>query len=301
MAKVVKAVTTGAKRKSSFDSKSKGFIHHPAESGRVNPPDLRLVEELLNTRSRDLRQTLESIQVLEIDGSHPKPPAIEAMQDNPQALKSFLRVVKAIMTKDPNRLPTFRSLYDNASRLPDEVFNELAPSLVNTLGHYENVSPAELIALKEHPEALRPFLNLKSMFAWRRSHRFSELVENAAQLPEQLFQEMTPQLLSRLGKYSSELPPRTRRALRSQPEQLRPYLQLRQELALTGHMPHLPELAALILDRFDEQQFKDHTPVVKTLLSGCRKKELSDKILGFVEKYRPDQLRKYLQTQARNK
>ena len=214
------------------------------------------------------------------------------MRSNPESIRPFLRLARAFMTRDESKLPSFRSLVDNAFILPDEVFNAVTPSLIKTLQNYKQVSASELSMLQDYPEALKPFLNLKSMFYLRPRHRFSEMVENAVQLPDTLLTVMSPEILRRFNKYPNEVSFREK-------NQLTPYLRLRHELGLTGSMLPLAELASKVVDGIDEKKFPEYSAAVLIMLAGYPKKQVGDRTLAFLGKHSPQRLRTYLLTQSR--
>lgn len=283
----------GRHARSTFDPHDFGFVHHPTLGGPVAPPDVSRIDELLSLRGGDLRGKFDVIDAVKIDEL-----ALLALKDKPDAQRAFLRVVRECVSPDAPQL-SFRQFIDNSLLLPDEVFSTLAPSMLSALSKYPTeVSQPEVDSLMDHPGAVKPLLRLKHLMRFRPNHRFSEMMESAMQLPEEAFNENAPAIRRHLRHYAIEIPDRTRRILNEQPGQLRPYLMLRHDLGLTSQLPNLPELAWKILDGASETGFPDKADTIKILLSGCNKNELGDQSLSFLWKYKPDQLRGYLEMKA---
>lgn len=300
MAKVIKGLKTGKHRKSTFDPEKDGILHHPTAGGPASTMDLHRVEDLLETPTRQLRDSIVELNLLKLGGAEAEEPEIQALRSHPESIKPFLRLARAFMTRDESELPSFRSLTANSFLLPDAVFDAVAPSLIKTLQHYHQVSTPELSILTSHPKALKPFLNLKSVFYLHPKHRFSEMLEPAAQLPDTLLNVMSADMFRRLRKYPDDIiSRRARERLEAHEGQFGPYLRLRQKLGLTAQMPLLPEVAAKVVDGVDEKKFPEQSQAVLTLLAGCHKKQVGDRTLAFLEKYPPERLRSYLVAQTK--
>jgi len=288
MVRAIKAL----KGSGSFNPGRPGFVD-TVKAPYPDYPDI--IEALPGPRPRRLGRIFDSIPVG--DAAAGDIEALARLKIQPEAHKAAVRILRECTS--PEQVLSFRQFIDNALLLPADVLKSLRPALESALRKYpEEISQPGIMSLMERPEAVRPFLHLKRLMKSQPNHRFSEMLEDAAQLPEIVLDENAYAIRGHLQHYAIEIPDRTRRLLIERHEQLRPYLMLRHRLGLTGEIPPLPELAEKILDGVSESVLPANAEAVMVLLSGCKKEELGDKSLDFLRKYQPDQLRAYLKTKA---
>jgi hypothetical protein len=160
------------------------------------------------------------------------PETLMAMREHPGAIPAYADFRRRLGAD--GELPVFNKLVDEALKLGGKDFTDLAPAVIDLMSRYRtDVNRRTILALKEKPGDLRPYLELRrELGAVGNRVSIEGLARRLLQLDDEQFAERIPAILLMLGDYPEKIVgDQTLRYLRRysqhSPDQLKSFLRMK--------------------------------------------------------------------------